>query len=195
MERSLDFDYVFKYILIGDASVGKSTLLNQFINGSFLPDCNPTMGVEFATKKLALHSRSIKIQIWDTAGQESFRTITRAYYKNAIGIILVYDLNNPKTLQTIDAWLAEIHDNSNEQAEIVLVGNKLDLASAPSSPPHPKFPHFATSAKTGAGVERLFTALTQSILAKINSGKIDADNTSGIKKGTPSSNIRLKGDN
>lgn len=66
MEKSLDFDYIFKYILIGDASVGKSTILNMFINNSFVPDRNPTMGVEFATKKITLGNRVIKIQIWDT---------------------------------------------------------------------------------------------------------------------------------
>lgn len=66
MEKSLDFDYIFKYILIGDASVGKSTILNMFINNSYVPDNNPTMGVEFATKKIALRDKVIKIQIWDT---------------------------------------------------------------------------------------------------------------------------------
>lgn len=183
MEKSLDFDYIFKYILIGDASVGKSTLLNMFINNSYAPDNNPTMGVEFATKKLALRDKVIKIQIWDTvltsptqAGQESFRTITRAYYKNAIGIILVYDLHDPNSQATIDSWLAEIHDNSNQHAEIVIVGNKLDLVKpAALTPPKPHFAFFPTSGKTGAGVAKLFAALTQTVLAKIEKGTIDVD--------------------
>lgn len=110
------------------------------------------------------------------AGQESFRTITRAYYKNAIGIILVYDLSDPKSLETIDSWLKEINENSNERAEIVLVGNKLDLIkSAPAQSPKPQFPFFTTSAKTGANISKLFTNLSQRVLEKIESGKIDAE--------------------
>ena len=119
MEKSLDYDYIFKYILIGDASVGKSTLLNMFVNETFISESNPTMGVQFATKKMMIDGKIIKVQIWDTvteinmqAGQQSFRTITRAYYKNAIGVILVYDLNNPDSLKSIDLWLGEIRDNS-----------------------------------------------------------------------------------
>ena len=108
------------------------------------------------------------------AGQESFRTITRAYYKNAIGIILVYDLHDPKTIETIDSWLKEINDNTNEQAEIVLVGNKVDLVKNPSSSsPRPQFPFFTTSAKTGANINKLFSTLTQTILKKIENGKIN----------------------
>jgi small GTP-binding protein len=111
------------------------------------------------------------------AGQESFRTITRAYYKNAIGIILVYDLGDPKSLDTIDSWLREISDNSNEKAEIVLVGNKQDLLkSPPTNSPKPQFPFFTTSAKTGANITKLFTALSQRVLDKIEQGKVDPDN-------------------
>jgi small GTP-binding protein len=116
------------------------------------------------------HSKNRVIQ----AGQESFRTITRAYYKNAIGIILVYDLNEPKSLETIDSWLKEISDNSNEKAEVVLVGNKSDLLkSVPTSSPKPQFPFFTTSAKTGANITKLFTNMSQRVLDKIHQGKID----------------------
>ena len=111
------------------------------------------------------------------AGQESFRTITRAYYKNAIGIILVYDLNEPKSLETIDSWLKEISDNSNERAEVVLVGNKSDLLkSPPTNSPKPQFPFFTTSAKTGNNITKLFTGLSQRVLDKIDQGKIDVEN-------------------
>lgn len=111
------------------------------------------------------------------AGQESFRTITRAYYKNAIGIILVYDLSDPKSLETIDSWLREINDNSTDKAEIVLVGNKLDLVkSPPNKSPKPEFSFFTTSAKTGANIAKLFSGLSQRVLDKIAQGKIDVDN-------------------
>lgn len=118
------------------------------------------------------HGKSAETQ----AGQESFRTITRAYYKNAIGIILVYDLGEPKSLETIDSWLKEISDNSNEKAEVVLVGNKQDLLKAPPAhSPKPQFPFFTTSAKTGTNITKLFTALSQRVLDKIEQGKIDVD--------------------
>jgi small GTP-binding protein len=115
------------------------------------------------------------------AGQESFRTITRAYYKNAIGIILVYDLNEPHTLETIDSWLKEISDNSNEIVEIVLVGNKLDLVKPPARSPKPQFPFITTSAKTGANISELFSGLSQRVLDKIRTGKINADEVRVLK--------------
>lgn len=109
------------------------------------------------------------------AGQESFRTITRAYYKNAIGIILVYDLQDPKSFDTIDSWLKEINENSNEKAEVVIVGNKIDLVKSPAKSPKPDLAFYPASGKTGAGIGKLFSSLTQTVLDRIAEGKIDVD--------------------
>lgn len=110
------------------------------------------------------------------AGQESFRTITRAYYKNAIGVILVYDLSNPTSLNTIDSWIKEIYDNYNDKAQIMLVGNKADLVgSLKVGSPKSEFTFMTTSAKTGHNINKLFVSLTESILKKIDEGIIHAE--------------------
>ena len=111
------------------------------------------------------------------AGQESFRTITRAYYRNAIGVILVYDLTAPASLKSLDSWLAEIADNSNPLAEVVLVGNKTDLLSTapPKQSPKPDLRFVTTSAKTNHNIDRLFNSMTERVLGKIDDGSIPVE--------------------
>ena len=120
-------DALFKIIIIGDSGVGKSCFLLQFTEGDFKEDHNVTIGVEYGAKVLAVAGKNIKLQIWDTAGQESFRAITRTFYRNANGVILMYDLTRVESFNSLVDWLKEVKQNSDPDVAIYLVGNMSDL--------------------------------------------------------------------
>ena len=123
------YDVIFKIVLIGDTSVGKTNILSKYLNDEFDPDSKATVGVEFGTKNFNIDNNIVKVQIWDTAGQERYRSITNAYYKGAKGCILVYDITNKTTFDNIDKWLSELKGNGDENMSIILLGNKSDLES------------------------------------------------------------------
>ena len=101
------YSYLFKYIVIGDTSVGKSCLLLQFLEKKFKFDHDTTIGVEFGSKIINVRDKQIKLQIWDTAGQETFKSITRSYYRGSIGVVLVYDITNRDSFNNVSKWLDE----------------------------------------------------------------------------------------
>ncbi|CAG9327079.1 unnamed protein product [Blepharisma stoltei] len=121
-------DALYKLLIIGDSGVGKSCFLLQFTEGDFKEDHNVTIGVEYGAKTLKVEEKNIKLQIWDTAGQESFRAITRSFYRNAHGVVLMYDLTRLESYENLYDWLREIKQNSDPDVVIYLVGNMLDLA-------------------------------------------------------------------
>ncbi|KAK3432203.1 hypothetical protein EUGRSUZ_E03899 [Eucalyptus grandis] len=123
-------DYLFKIVLIGDSAVGKSNLLARFARDEFYPNSKSTIGVEFQTQKLNIDGKEIKAQIWDTAGQERFRAVTSAYYRGAVGALLVYDISRRQTFDSVGRWLNELHTYSDMNVITVLVGNKSDLKDA-----------------------------------------------------------------
>jgi small GTP-binding protein len=120
-------DYLLKIVLIGDSGVGKTNLLARFTRDQFNPDSKSTIGVEFATKTLEIESKTVKAQIWDTAGQERYRAITSAYYRGAIGALLIYDVSASLTFQSLSRWLQELRENADSNIVVMLVGNKCDL--------------------------------------------------------------------
>ncbi|XP_076881618.1 ras-related protein RABA5a-like [Bidens hawaiensis] len=120
-------DYLFKIVLIGDSAVGKSNLLARFARDEFYPNSKSTIGVEFQTQKIEIKGKEIKAQIWDTAGQERFRAVTSAYYRGAVGALLVYDISRRQTFDSIGRWLNELHTHSDMNVVSILVGNKSDL--------------------------------------------------------------------
>jgi small GTP-binding protein len=109
--------------------VGKSCLLLQFTDNKFRHQHELTIGVEFGAKTIELDSKVVKIQIWDTAGQEAFQAITRTYYKGAVGALLVYDITRRETFLHVTKWLEEVKANSSKNIVIILIGNKKDLES------------------------------------------------------------------
>ncbi|KAJ0443374.1 putative small GTP-binding protein [Helianthus annuus] len=123
-------DYLFKIVLIGDSAVGKSNLLARFARDEFYPNSKSTIGVEFQTQKIEVKGKEIKAQIWDTAGQERFRAVTSAYYRGAVGALLVYDISRRQTFDSIGRWLNELHTHSDMNVVSILVGNKSDLKDA-----------------------------------------------------------------
>lgn len=121
------YDYLFKVVLIGDSGVGKSNLLSRFTRNEFNLDSKSTIGVEFATKSIKVEAKTVKAQIWDTAGQERYRAITSAYYRGAVGALLVYDISKQVTFENVERWLKELRDHAEPNIVIMLVGNKSDL--------------------------------------------------------------------
>merc|ERR1740130_844028 len=123
-----EYDYLFKVVLIGDSGVGKSNLLTRFTRDEFKADSKSTIGVEFATQTIQHDKKTIKAQIWDTAGQERYRAITSAYYRGAVGALLVYDITQQKSFDSVKTmWLDELKQNADDNIVIMLVGNKKDL--------------------------------------------------------------------
>ena len=123
----VEFDILFKVILVGDPSVGKTNILSRFTKNEFLEDNKATVGVEFSAKLFNVNDRNIKVNIWDTAGQERFRSITLSYYKGSKGAVIVYDVSRRETFEHIEKWHQDIVENTNEDIAIILVGNKCDL--------------------------------------------------------------------
>eukprot|EP01040_Poterioochromonas_malhamensis_P007085 gene7085-7651_t len=121
------FDYLYKVVVIGDSNVGKSNLLSRFTKNEFFFDTRPTIGVEFASKNVTMENKIIKAQIWDTAGQERFRAITEAYYRRAVGALLVYDITRKETFDHVEHWLEELYHHAGRNTVVILVGNKSDL--------------------------------------------------------------------
>ncbi|KAH8924775.1 GTPase of the Ypt/Rab family [Atractiella rhizophila] len=122
-----DYDYLFKIVLIGDSGVGKSNLLSRFTRNEFNLDSKSTIGVEFATRSVSVEGKTVKAQIWDTAGQERYRAITAAYYRGAVGALLIYDISKSSSFSNVLRWLKELRDHADSNISIILVGNKSDL--------------------------------------------------------------------
>eukprot|EP00246_Nothoceros_aenigmaticus_P007723 TRINITY_DN21744_c0_g1_i1.p1 TRINITY_DN21744_c0_g1~~TRINITY_DN21744_c0_g1_i1.p1 ORF type:complete len:227 (+),score=50.25 TRINITY_DN21744_c0_g1_i1:23-682(+) len=122
-----EYDYLFKIVLIGDSGVGKSNLLSRFTRNEFCLESKSTIGVEFATRSIQVDGKTLKAQIWDTAGQERYRAITSAYYRGAVGALLVYDITKHITYENVERWLKELRDHADSNIVIMLVGNKSDL--------------------------------------------------------------------
>ncbi|KAM3614013.1 uncharacterized protein V6R79_008482 [Siganus canaliculatus] len=128
------YNFVFKVVLIGESGVGKSNLLSRFTKNEFSHDSRTTIGVEFSSRTLQLNGSTIKAQIWDTAGLERYRAITSAYYRGALGALLVYDITKHLTYESVERWLKELYEHADPNVVVMLVGNKTDLESERSVP-------------------------------------------------------------
>lgn len=122
-------DYIFKIVLAGDSAVGKSNLLSRYARDEFHASSKATIGVEFQTQSMVIDGKRIKAQIWDTAGQERFKAVTSAYYRGAVGALVVYDISRHQSFDNIYHWLEELRVNSDMNVVAMLVGNKCDLES------------------------------------------------------------------
>ena len=167
------FDYLFKLLIIGEATVGKTCLLLRYADDSFTQNHITTIGIDFKTKFITINNSVIKLQIWDTAGQERFRTITKSYYKDANGIILTYDISNSDSLKNIQNWMKLIEQNAEDGVCKILVGNKCDLENRVIQKEEGEkiaqdfgMKFFETSAKSDINVDEAFNCLVSMILEK-----------------------------
>merc|ERR1712060_313113 len=190
--EAMSYAYLFKYIIIGDTGVGKSCLLLQFTDKRFQPVHDLTIGVEFGARMVSIDGKQIKLQIWDTAGQESFRSITRSYYRGAAGALLVYDITRRETFNSLASWLDDARQHANANMTIMLIGNKSDLTHrrAVTTEEGEAFAKehglvfMETSAKTAHNVEEAFINTARKIYDKIEQGVFDVSNEAyGIKVG------------
>jgi len=189
--QDIAYDYLIKCIMVGDSGVGKSSLLLQFIDGKFVHYHDITIGVEFGSKMIIVNGKKIKLQIWDTAGQESFRSITRSYYKDSGAVILVYDISSTTSFVTIEKWIKDIKNMCNNP-HIILVGNKCDLTdrrriqtgSGKKFAADNNMLFIETSAKDTKNVDEVFITIATKTLDAIQKGEIDLTNPSnGIRVG------------
>ncbi|URD73704.1 ras-related protein [Musa troglodytarum] len=200
-----DYDYLIKLLLIGDSGflfglvycnkedgylaldndhgfrfpsdgVGKSCLLLRFSDGSFTTSFITTIGIDFKIRTIELDGKRIKLQIWDTAGQERFRTITTAYYRGAMGILLVYDVTDESSFNNIRNWIRNIEQHASDSVNKVLVGNKADMDESKRAVPTSKgqaladeygIKFFETSAKTNLNVEQVFFSIARDIKQRL----------------------------
>ncbi|KAJ2451676.1 GTP-binding protein [Coemansia sp. RSA 2336] len=126
-QKNTSYDYLMKLLLIGDSGVGKSCLLLRFSDDQFTPSFITTIGIDFKIRTIELDGKRIKLQIWDTAGQERFRTITTAYYRGAMGILLVYDVTDERSFNNIENWYMNVEQHASEGVNKILIGNKCDI--------------------------------------------------------------------
>jgi len=173
--RNASYDFLIKLLLIGDSGVGKSCLLLRFSDDSFTTSFITTIGIDFKIKTIELDGKRIKLQIWDTAGQERFRTITTAYYRGAMGILLVYDVTDEQSFQNIRNWIRNIEQHAADNVDKVLVGNKCDMeaekvvetARGLSLADEYGIKFFETSAKANINVVECFTSIATDIKKRL----------------------------
>ena len=125
---STDYDFLCKFIIVGDCHTGKTNIISQYTQKTFNKDIASTIGVEFISKIIQYSNVKLKLQIWDTAGMEKYRGITRAYYRGAVGCLLVYDVSNQNSFYSVQNWLKEIRHVSSD-IKIILIGNKSDVTN------------------------------------------------------------------
>ncbi|XP_028800495.1 ras-related protein Rab-2-A-like [Neltuma alba] len=184
--------YLFKTIIVGNTGVGKSCLPFQFTDKRFQHTHDITIGTGFGAKTISINNKLLKLHIWDTAGQEKFRSITRTYYREAIVALLVYDITRKETFKHLDSWLKELREHADSNVTIVLVGNKCDLnlrrevstEEGKQFAKENKLIFLETSAKLGQNVDEAFEEAAKSVYKKVEDGFFDLKNECcGIKKG------------
>lgn len=175
MATTRTYDYLFKLLLIGDSGVGKTSILFKFSEDTFSPAFISTIGIDFKIRTIEVDGKKIKLQVWDTAGQERFRTITTAYYRGAMGIMLVYDVSNMRSYESMINWIRNIEMHATQDVELMILGNKCDVADK-RQVTREKGEQLAlqhgvkfmeTSAKANINIEEAFFTLARDIKLKV----------------------------
>lgn len=182
---SKPFDHLIKLLVIGDSSVGKSCLLLRFCDDEFTPSFITTVGIDFKIRTISIDNRVYKLQIWDTAGQERFRTITNAYYRGAMGIIIAFDITNRDTFQSLPSWLNNVETQSpDKNVSKILIGTKVDLAEqsrhvsrkqAKAFALESNMPYIEVSSKENVNVDAAFITLVKLVIKRILENDINTN--------------------
>jgi Ras-related protein Rab-1A len=177
----LNYDYLFKILLIGKSGVGKSAIMNRFVDDAFFDSHITTIGVDFKIRTMEIDGKIVKMQIWDTAGQERFRTIVSSYYRGAHAIFLVYDITDPDSFSSLEEWIKEARKFCGENTIISLIGNKTDLEDqrkvntedALAFAECHSMAYAETSCKTGSMITEAFTKIAEELRVNKIVGKED----------------------
>ncbi|OCT90451.1 ras-related protein Rab-3D [Xenopus laevis] len=194
------FDYMFKLLIIGNSSVGKTSFLFRYADDSFTSAFVSTVGIDFKVKTVYRNEKRVKLQIWDTAGQERYRTITTAYYRGAMGFLLMYDISNLESFNAVQDWATQIKTYSWDNAQVLLVGNKCDLEDdrviaaedGRKLAEELGFEFFEASAKDNINVKQVFERLVDIICEKMNesleNGPVPGSGTAQLTESAPKDN-------
>jgi len=168
------YDFMVKLLILGDSATGKSAIMDRFCESVFSTNHIATIGVDFKYKTVDCEGKRIKLQIWDTAGQEKFRSIVQTYYKGAMGIVLTYAINDRKSFKNVEMWMKEIQTNAAKGVVVLLVGNKIDLTTRVIEEAEGKqmaqkygVKFFETSAKDGTNIDDLFYEIAREIKIRV----------------------------
>lgn len=205
MKSQEDYDHLYKIILVGDATVGKTHLLSRYIRGTLPKAPQATIGVEFATRTVPLEvGGTVKAQIWDTAGQERYRSITSAHYRRAVGALLVYDITKKSTFLNAAKWLEDLRQNAEPDIVVMLVGNKKDLTQKDPSCRQVEYDAAATfaqrqglffseaSAVSAYNVKHIFEHLLQEIYNQKTKGLAFAEGGAYSTPHSPAGGVQLQ---
>ncbi len=179
----MNYDKTCQILLIGDSSVGKTSLIQRYANGIFKEEYLATVGLDYYTKQEMINNINVLVKLWDTAGQERFKALTPNYFRNAEGVVLAYDVTNSESFENLKFWINSIKSNLGEKnifIPIIIIGNKIDMEDmrditkedASKFAKENNYKYFETSAKTGEGVDEAIRDLVNQVLA--NSDKNEA---------------------
>ena len=174
-----NYEQLYKIIIIGDSGVGKSNILGRYLHNEFKHDTKSTVGVEFGSKQLKVDGVNIKLQIWDTAGEERYRAITSAYYKGSKGCFIVYDITSEISFENVEKWYEEIRKSAEKEISVILVGNKCDLENerkvsielGQSKAKNLNCPFFETSALNNTNIVTAFQSISENIYNRCKNEK------------------------
>ncbi len=199
-EEENKYEYIFKIILIGSSSVGKSSILQRYIQKVFNESYSCTIGVDFFMKSLDIGDKSIKMQLWDTAGTEKFRSITTGYYRGANAAFIVFDLTSKQSFECLNEWIENYYKYSdpNSEKNVVLIGNKCDLVDRREITQEEidKFikdnniMYYETSAKTGQNIDECFYFIAEKLVKEFENKENEEEkrtnliNNDNLKEGT-----------
>ena len=177
-----------KIIIVGDAGVGKTSLLHWFIFNKFQKNIKQTINVEYSSKIIRVGNFDLRLQLWDTAGQEIFKAVTKIYYRKALGVLVVFDLTDVKSFESVKNWIKEATQSADSNCAFCVIGNKSDLKSqrkvtaekATSFCRYSDAAYFECSALTGENVAESFSFLAEKIVERIKNKKITVENLSDI---------------
>ena len=167
-----NFDYILRLLIVGDSTVGKTNFIMRFINDKFNESYMTTSGIDLKTKDIEIKNKNIRIQIWDTAGQEKYRAITRNLFLKVLGVLIIYDITNEKSYNNLKTWVQLIREDCGSHMQIIIVGNKCDLDSERKINQEEvlkyarkeKIEYIETSCKTGENVQKAVKTICEKIL-------------------------------
>lgn len=175
----------FKFIVIGCSGAGKTSILRRLVDNKFVKGTQSTVGIEYFTHITTIDGHNIKMMIWDTAGQERFYTIAKAYFRGALGVVLVFDITDRKSFDQLPRWLRDARMEADPHCSVILVGNKTDLAQnrvvakeeAEQFASSNELQYIETSAAENVCIEEVFMRTGQDLLKKVVAGEINAQIT------------------